>query len=919
MRNRLRALTLLALLGGANQAMAVDENLLEQAKAYIGKGEAKAAVIELKNFLQKNPEHAEARVLLGETYMNLGDGPNAARAFEKAQELGAPKDKWIVPLGRAYLLQNDTKTLLDKLKADESLQPPLRAQVEGLRGSAYLVKNDLDKAKQSFNAAIQLDPGASEALLGMALLEAQQKHFKEAVDYATRVVSKNDKNANAWIIIGEAKRLNNDVPGAVDAFSKALEAQPYDVRARLGRATANLSQNKADDAAKDVADIRKMAGDVPMALYLESVIDFQNGRLQEAEDLLVKASNAMPEHLPSKLLLGTIAFQQGEYEAAEKDLALFVAKVPGHLPAVKLLASTRLKLQRPKDAIQVLKAAEPLAKDDAQLLSLLGGAYQQAKEFELSNEYLTRAAQLDPKAASIKAQLGLGQVAAGNLDQGIADLKAAVSLDPNLLQADMMLTLALIQQKKFDEAIAAATQMKDKLKDDPMPINLLGAAYLAKGDQAKAEELWKAALKLKPDYTPAALNLAKLEQIRNNPDGAAKQFQQMLERDPKNLSALIGLAQIEEAKKNYDKMEAYLIQARDSNPKSPEPALILSRLYVQQGRPLRALEVARDAVSSNPDNVQAMQNLGIVQLANDQAASAAGTFRKLMNLVPENPDYHQDYARALFKAGDKATAAQEWRNLIKDKPEYWSAYLALAEYDILEGKFDEALKLAGDIKAKQPKSSVGAQLEGDVEFAQKQYKKALAAYEQASKINNNAGLARRIYQCNRLLENDKAAFEGLAQWTQANPSDLESLLVLAMGYQDKGKAKESIGAYEKALALKPDNLVVQNNLAWLYQEQGDKRALPMAEKLLSSSENNPEIMDTVGWIYMQNGRADKGLTLLQDAAVHAPQQTQIRLHVAEALAKTGRKDEARKEVEQLLKEHKEFPERKQAEELLKGL
>jgi putative PEP-CTERM system TPR-repeat lipoprotein len=919
MRNRLRALTLLALLGSANQAMAADENLLDQAKAYIGKGEAKAAVIELKNFLQKNPDHAEARLLLGETYLSLGDGANAARAFEKAQELGAPKDKWIVPLGRAYLLQNDTKTLLDKLKADDSLQPPLRAQVEGIRGSAYLVKNDLAKAKESFNAAIQMDPAASEALLGMALLEAQQKHFKEAVDYATRVVAKNDKNANAWIIIGEAKRLDNDIPGAVDAFGKALQIQPYDVRARLGRATANLSQNKIDDAAKDVAEIRKAAGDVPMALYLDAVIDFQNGRIQEAEDLLVKASNSMPDHLPSKLLLGTIAFQQGEYEAAEKELSLFIAKVPAHLPAIKLLGATRLKLGRAKEAVQVLKTGEPLAKDDVQLLSLLGSAYQQAKEFELSNEYLNRAAQLDPKAASIKAQLGLGQVAAGNLDQGITDLKAAVNLDPNLLQADMMLTLALIQQKKFDEAIAAANALKNKLKDDPMPLNLLGAAYLAKDDQAKAEEQWKAALKLKPDYTPAALNLAKLEQIRNNPEGAVKQFQQMLERDPKNLSALIGLAQIEEGKKNYDKMEAYLIQARDSNPKSPQPALILSRLYVQQGRPLRALEVARDAVNSNPNDVQVMQNLGMVQIANDQAPSAAGTFRKLMNQAPDNPDFRHQYAQALFKAGDKATAAQEWRNLIKDKPEYWSAYLALAEYDILEGKFDDALKLAGEIKAKQPKSSVGAQLEGDIEFAQKQYQKALAAYEQASKVNSSSALARRIYQCNRILKNDKAAFDGLAQWVQANPKDLESLLMIAMGYQDVGKPKEAVDAYEKALALKADNLVVQNNLAWLYQEQGDKRALPMAEKLLTVSENNPEVMDTVGWIYMQNGRVDKALALLQDAAVHAPQQTQIRLHVAEALVKAGRKDEARKEVERLLNEHKEFPERKQAEELLKSL
>jgi lipopolysaccharide biosynthesis regulator YciM len=116
-------------------------------------------------------------------------------------------------------------------------------------------------------------------------------------------------------------------------------------------------------------------------------------------------------------------------------------------------------------------------------------------------------------------------------------------------------------------------------------------------------------------------------------------------------------------------------------------------------------------------------------------------------------------------------------------------------------------------------------------------------------------------------------------------------------------------------------LVLQNNLAWLYQELGDKRALALAEKLASASgmENKVEILDTVGWIFLQNSKEDKGLVLLQQAAMQDPRNIGVRLHLATAFAKTGKKDEAKKELERLLKENKLFPERAKAEEMLRGL
>lgn len=922
MHKKLSTLVILAALAGTHPALA-GEGSLETAREYLNKGEHKAAVIELKNTLKDNPQNAEARLLLGETYLKLGDGPAAAKELEKARDLNAPKDQWIANLGRAYLLQNDLKSLMDNIRPDADLPPPTRAQVFGILGAGYISKGDPGKAQENFDEAIKLDPNASEALLGMAMLQAQQKQFDKTIEYAAKVVGKDDKNLNAWVIMAEAKRLNGDLNGAIEAFDKALRIVPIDIRARLGRATAYLGQNKVDEAAKDVAVIRKTFGEVPLAMYLEAMIDFQHKKLAEARDLLFKVSNALPDHLPTKLLLGTIAYQSGELETAEKQLSQFVAKAPQHLPAVKLLAATRLKQHRAAEAIALLKGAEALGKDDALFLAMLGSAYLEDKQFDQGTEYLTRAAQLDPKAAAIKAQLAMGRMAAGRMDEAVSDLRTAVDLDQNLLQADVMLVLALLQENKGDEAIEAATKLKGKLKDDPLPENLLGAAYMAKGDAGKAREHWSAALKLNPKYATAAMNLARLEAGAHQPEAAAKLYKGILEHDPGNAAALIGLAQLAEAKKDYQQMAQYLETAREKNPKAAQPALMLTRYYLSQNKPLRALEVARDADANNPDTPQVMQNLGVAQLASDQASSSVTTFRRLVNKVPDNPEYRHQLAQALYKAGDKTGAREEWRSAVKAAPDYIPAYLAQAELSVQlasdDKKYDEAQKIANTIKQHQPQSPVGWQLEGDIWLAQKNYKNAIAAYDKAYQMTPTAISARRLYQAYKTQGNDQAAFDALTKWLQAHGDDAESWLMLGIGYQASGKNNEAIAAYEKAYALKPDNPMLQNNLAWLYQETGDKRALNLAEALLSASETNPEIKDTVGWIYIQNGRAEKGLTLLQDAAVHAPQHPQIRLHIAQAFVKLGRPEEARKELDALLKDKRNFPERAQAEALRKGL
>ncbi len=910
-------MTLLSvLMAGRCVAAISNDTLLKDARAYLEKGEIKSAVIQLKNLLQAAPEHAEARLMIGEAYLQLGNADSAVKEIERARDLNIGKEKWLVPLSRAYLLQGKPKLVLEKIHVDESLPEKIRGQLHALRGMAFTAIEQAQSAQESFNAALKSDPENSDALLGLAMLSLQKSRFDEAIDYVNQVIAKNDKKANAWVILGEIKRLQGDQQAALDAFSTAVELSPVDIRARLGRAIVYIGQGKLDAAQNDVNQARKIARDVPLALYLHGVIAFQNKNFEDAEDALLKATNLLPNHLPSQLLLGTIAYTQNKFESAERYLSQYTASVPNHLPAVKLLAATRMRQNHAAPAIEILKSVEDKAQNDAQFLALLGSAYMQNKQFDLGTDHLNRAAELAPDIAAIHAQLALGHIASGKMDEAIGNLKHAVDLGQGLVQADIMLVLALTQQKKYDEAIIAARRLSEKMPSDPMSDNLIGMAYMARGDFQNAQAHWQNALKINPNYFLAALNLAQLEAKRDHWSAASERYRTVLEQNAGNLAAHIGLAQIAEKQKDYAQMVDWLEKARDKNPKSLEPALMLSRYYLAQGKTLPALNVARAAQSNNPDNPLALENLGFAQLSANQGANAAITFKRLIGEDAGNPHFHYLLGQALYRVGNKRDAIAEWNEALRLKADYVPAAVAQAEVALKDRQYGEVIKLAREIQLMQPKASIGLQLEGDARFAQKQFKQAHQSYEKAYQIDKTSPLVRRLFQTKRELADNAAALEILNKWLEKNSEDVESWLALALACQQDGKKKEAIEAYEKITTLMPDNLLVNNNLAWLYQEAGDNRAAQLAEKILTLTENNPEVLDTAGWIFLSTGKVDRGLVILQQAAILAPNVPQIRMHLAEGLSRSGRKEEARKELNRLLSEKKNFTERARAEAML---
>jgi cytochrome c-type biogenesis protein CcmH/NrfG len=163
----------------------------------------------------------------------------------------------------------------------------------------------------------------------------------------------------------------------------------------------------------------------------------------------------------------------------------------------------------------------------------------------------------------------------------------------------------------------------------------------------------------------------------------------------------------------------------------------------------------------------------------------------------------------------------------------------------------------------------------------------------------------------------KAEAHALAsQWNKEHPKDTALLLVVAEQDQARKDYGAALDGYKRVLATDGDNVSALNNMAWIFTEQGDPKAVEYAERAHRLAPFNPNVLDTLGWALTRTGDPKRGTQLLQMAVAGAPNSPEIRLHLGKAQLDSGNKPAARQTLTELSKLDKDSPVRAEAEKLL---
>jgi len=904
-------------LTGCGRADLSVEQLIERAKDFQSKGDTRASILELKNAVQKDPNNAQARWLLGNAYLDLRLGGEAETQLDKAVTLGINPKSARIPIARARLYQGDFQQILDSLPAVDTEEPGTLVQILDLRGNALLGLGKNPEGCPLFDRAIQTDKSFAPGYLGRARCEYRAGHADAAVASARQATTLDPGHLESWYLLGDLYRAIKQPDQALAAYDQALTIKAHDFDAIAYKAMTLLSVNRVKEAEADIKRLIDMRPHAVLAKYLKAYMYYQQGRNNEAGSLLQEVLKDNPDNVQANLLYGTInyAAKNDEIALASFNKVLSAAELP---EARLLLAATQLRMGNNAGAIKTL---EPLIAqgNNAKAFLLAGQAALNQGEAERGMAFLGKASTIDPKDTVIRGTLAPNQLLTGD-QRGVEGLESVITANPDDPQAYLLLVTSQVGKNDFKGALATLQKMTTAQPSNPLPQVLEGRIHLMQHNPAAARQAFEKGLTLNAGFLPAASALADLDIEEKKPAQARERFKRILEKSPDNLGALMGRARIALALGDQAEFVTYLGKAIQSHPDALEPVSQLTRYYMNQARqPERALDVARKAAQANNGNPAFLDNLGQAQLGAGHKKDAIDTYTNVTNRTPDSAVAWYRLAWAQRVAGDMNAALKSMQKSVRLSPDYLDGHIALAGLYAALGQQDNALQEARTIQTLNPRTATGYNLEAELAARFKKPDTALQALARAFQTLPTPDTAATYHLALlRTGKTDQAA-QVAQQWLKQHADDSVFRMYLAGRYLQQRQNSLAIAEYQHIVKAVPNHVMALNNLAALLDERNDPAAPGYAQRAYTMQPANPVVMDTYGWSLLQQGKIQEATPLLKQAAQTLPQSPAVQYHWAAALVKSGQATEARALLQKLLASSQRFDERAQASALLKTI
>ena len=405
------------------------DSAMAKAEKFVADGQYQGAFVELKSAAQTYPDAIEPRRRLAELYIRFGDGASAQKEIERAQAAGLSEGDATPLLVKALLLLGRPGDAIGRIEKVPDFATS--ADYLSLYGYALAAQNRLDPAAEKFAAALALDANHPAALLGTAALAAEHEELEQALALSERALAAAPQNYEVQIAHAQFL-LDLNRPGSREAFVAAGRLNPFTPAPRIGEARSLIAEKKYSDARTVLEGAHKRFPKSLAVSYYLGATAFLDGKDEEAVELFRGVLSKMPNHALSQYYLGVLMYRQGKLEQAEDYIRLFTRAYPRYLPARKLLASIQIKRRKPKDALATLTEGVAADVTDAQLLNLRAGAHLAAGELEQGIAELEKSYALAPGDRNTKASLIISQLQSGEGDEATHLLSSELELDQDV-------------------------------------------------------------------------------------------------------------------------------------------------------------------------------------------------------------------------------------------------------------------------------------------------------------------------------------------------------------------------------------------------------------------------------------------------------------------------------------------------------
>jgi tetratricopeptide (TPR) repeat protein len=638
--------------------------LLRRAHSHARNQALDLAVADFTEALRLAPRNGDAYTGRAHVYAQQGDQKKAAADFSEALRI-TPKDVSLhYYRGNAHFAGGE----LDRAIADYTEALRLDARflwALGSRGKAFIVKGEPVKGMADFSRLLQLDPNNARAWADRAECQVALGRPDRAVPDLSEAIR---LEPSAGFLVQRAKAFGQakEDEKALADFAHALELDPDNLGAWLGRGNQHFEAGRLDEALADYSEAATRQPEL-------SVIFFNRANVHALQSnhaaAIVDYSEALrldPQSGAAWFNRGNSYAERGALDAALADYSECIRLDPKEAAAWTNRGNTRARQGDLPGALIDFTEAIKLDSDDPVTLCNRANTYARADDFASATGDYNEALRLDPD--NVRALNGRGATYAqmGELYEALADFTRAIELDPRFSRAYINRGNALAEKADFAAAIA---DYGEAIRLEPALAPAYfgrGVSYSSQGDDAMAIADFTKTLELNPGHVGAFNNRGNCRLRLKDVKGALADFTAAIAADPQFAPAYFNRANALADKGDLSAALADYDAALRLDPDDLTGYLNRGKAHSLRGDYALALADNLEAHRRHPDDARVANNLAWlwatcpVASLRDPAKALEFAQTACEACDWQEPGHLDTYAAALAAAGRFAEAA-EWQ------------------------------------------------------------------------------------------------------------------------------------------------------------------------------------------------------------------------------------------------------------------
>ena len=471
----------------------------------------------------------------------------------------------------------------------------------------------------------------------------------------------------------------------------------------------------------------------------------------------------------------------------------------------------------------------------------------------------------DPSSSLVFTRLATEYVRKGMFSSAMEAAKEALKLDPNYLDARMILAGLY---STTHEAHAAVAEYDQVLKMDPKHEE--AAVYRSQvliedGKVQQAVTGLKGFLKTNADSTLVWYYLGRAEQQLDHVSEAATAYRRAMENHFVQAGLALGFL-YEEKRMNKEAISVYKKIFEDSQ--DIAAAGRLSTILLKEEKYADAVPYLKAIIASDAEDLNARVKLGLVQMEMKKYDEAVITFKALLEKNPDSDRIHY-YLGSLYEETKKVKEAIAELSLIKpDSKLYPDAILHAAFLMKQTGDMPSAREMMRTALSAAPNNVSLYLFSASLEEEVKNVKAAIHVLEAGVKLFPED--EKLHYYLGSLYDRNGDVDRGLAQMEsilKVNPTNVDALNYIGYTWTQKGIRLDDAENYlRRAMGLRPENAYIQDSWGWyLYVRGRMKQAVVELEKAVKLKPNEPTILEHLGDAYLRSNLREKALNRYKEA------------------------------------------------------